>query len=146
MKRRPTGDMACSVARASDVIGDPWTLIILRDAILGVGRFDDWVRRNGIPRATLSARLQHLVEHGVMVKQGDRYELTPKGRGLNSVIITLMQWGDRWERDDPPPSHFVDADTGHVVEPVLVDRATGTPLAELHLRTVGPITDGITRV
>jgi len=145
MKRRSTADMQCSIARSLDVLGDPWTMLIVRDALLGVGRFDDWVRRLGIPRATLSTRLAHLCEHGVLVADGDGYRLTPKGRALQPVVITLMQWGDEWQRDDPPPTRFVDAATDAPIDPVLVDRATSRPLAELKVRAVGPIAAGIRR-
>ena len=144
MKRRTTADMACSVAKASDVIGDPWTLLVLRDALLGVRRFDDWVRRLGIPRATLSARLAHLVQHGVLDRDDDQYVLTPKGRALQPVIIAVMQWGDRWQRDDDPPTTFVDDQTGRPIDPVLVDRRTATPIDQLRLRTVGDVTLDIT--
>lgn len=145
MKRRSTADMACSIARSLDVLGDPWTMLIVRDALLGVSRFDDWVRRLGIPRATLSTRLAHLCEHGVLLADGDGYRLTPKGRALQPVVITLMQWGDQWQRDDPPPTRFVDIATDAPVDPVLVDRATSRPIAELKLRAVGPIAAGIRR-
>ena len=143
MRRRPTADMACSVAKASDVIGDPWTLLVLRDALLGVRRFDDWVDRLGIPRATLSARLSHLVHHGVLARDGEQYVLTAKGRALQPVIIAVMQWGDRWQRDDDPPTTFVDDDSGRIIEPVLVDRSTSTPLEQIRLRAVGEVTRGI---
>jgi len=143
MKRRSTAGMDCSIARALDVLGDSWTMLLVRDAMLGVGRFDDWIRRLGIPRATLSARLSRLVEHGVMSHALGGYRLTPKGRALLPVLVTLMQWGDAWQRDDPPPTHFVDESTGAAIEPVLVDRTTATPLAELRVRAVGPVTDDI---
>lgn len=145
MKRRSTADMQCSIARSLDVLGDPWTMLIVRDALLGVRRFDDWVRRLGVPRATLAARLAHLCEHDVLLADGDGYRLTPKGRALQPVIITLMQWGDQWQRDDPPPTRFVDAATAAPIVPVLVDRATNRPLAELEVRAVGPIAAGIRR-
>jgi DNA-binding HxlR family transcriptional regulator len=145
MKRRSTADMECSIARSLDVLGDPWTMLIIRDALLGVGRFDDWVRRLGVPRATLSARLAHLCEHGVLRADGDGYRLTPKGRALQPVVITLMQWGDQWLRDDPPPTRFVDAATDAPIVPVLVDRATHRPLAELKLRAIGKIAAGTRR-
>ncbi len=143
MRRRTTADMSCSVAKASDVLGDPWTLLVVRDALLGVRRFDDWVRRLGIPRATLSARLGHLVDHGVLERDGETYLLTPKGRALQSVVIAVMQWGDRWQRDDDPPTTFVDDESGESVEPVLVDRRTSKPIDQVRLRAVGDITRGV---
>jgi DNA-binding HxlR family transcriptional regulator len=143
MKRRGTADMPCSIAKAVDVVGDPWTMLVMRDALLGVSRFDDFVRRLDIPRATLSARLTHLCERGVLQRVDDRYVATAKGHDLMPVVITLMQWGDRWERDDPPPTRMVDGRDGRLLDPVLVDRGTGTPLMDLAVRAEGPVTDGI---
>jgi DNA-binding HxlR family transcriptional regulator len=143
MKRRSTAQMDCSIAKALDVLGDPWTMLVVRDALLGVDRFDDWARRLGIPRATLSARLALLAEQGVLTHDDDRYRLTAKGRALQPVVITLMQWGDSWQRDDPPPTTFVDQATGTGVDPVLVDRRTRRPLDEMRVRAVGPITEDI---
>jgi hypothetical protein len=97
----------------------------------------------GIPRATLSARLAHLVEQGVLTRDDDRYPVTPKGRALQPVVITLMQWGDEWQRDDPPPTTFIDDRTGRPVEPVLMDRRSRRPIADVRLRAIGPVTDGI---
>jgi DNA-binding HxlR family transcriptional regulator len=143
MKRRSTADMPCSIAKAVDVLGDPWTMLIVRDALLGVEQFEVWVRRLEIPRATLTARLDHLVRHGVLVRSEGRYRLTDKGRALQPVTIALMQWGDAWQRTDRPPTTFVDATSGAAVEPVMCDRHTGRPLAELHVRAVGPVVEGI---
>lgn len=89
------------------------------------------------------AGMSSLVEHGVMRHTAEGYRLTPKGRALMPVLVTLMQWGDAWQRDDPPPTYFVDDSTGAAIEPVLVDRTTATPLTELRVRAVGPVTDGI---
>ena len=150
MKRKPLQQMNCSVAKALDVVGDPWTLLIMRDALLGVTRFDEFSSRLGIPRATLAARLEQLCDDGVLERRRyldrpprDEYVPTPKGRALRPVIVTLMQWGDAWERDDPPPTTIVEDPTGRVIEPVLVDRATGVPLSDLTVRTVGTVADGI---
>ena len=141
MKRKPLDRMDCSIAKALDIVGDPWTMLILRDALLGVKRFETFSTRLGIPRATLSARLDHLCERGVLEQRPyqDRperveYVLTSKGRALRPVVVTLMQWGDQWVRDDDPPTTIVDTDTGAVVDPVLVDRHSGTPLDALRLQ------------
>ncbi len=92
----------CSVAGALSVIGDPWTLLILRDAFNGVRRFDDWQARLGVARNVLAARLKALVGHGVMETRlySERpprreYVLTPKGRDLLPVLLTLKAWGDQ---------------------------------------------------
>ena len=150
MRRAPTGHMACSIAKALDIVGDPWTLLVVRDALLGVTRFETFLHCLGIPRATLSARLAYLVERGVMERRQyserpprHEYVLTDAGRALRPVIYALMRWGDEWVRDDEPPTHLVDARSGRRIEPVLVDRSTGTPLDELAVRAVGPVTEGV---
>jgi DNA-binding HxlR family transcriptional regulator len=92
----------CSVAAALQVVGDPWTLLILRDAFFGVRRFDDWQARLGVARNVLAARLKGLVERGVLETRlysehppRKDYVLTRKGRDLLPVILTLKAWGDQ---------------------------------------------------
>src|SRR5271154_6604860 len=92
----------CSVAATLSVVGDPWTLLILRDAFYGVRRFDDWQSRLGVARNVLAARLKTLVEHGVLETRlySDHpprkdYVLTQKGRDLQPVLLMLKAWGDR---------------------------------------------------
>jgi len=92
----------CSVAAALQVVGDPWTLLILRDAFFGVRRFDDWQARLGVARNVLAARLKTLVEQGVLETRPysehpprKDYVLTRKGRDLLPVILTLKAWGDQ---------------------------------------------------
>jgi DNA-binding HxlR family transcriptional regulator len=92
----------CSVAATLSVVGDPWTLLILRDAFLGVRRFDDWQSRLGVARNVLAARLKSLVGHGVLETRlysehppRKDYVLTQKGRDLLPVLLTLKAWGDR---------------------------------------------------
>lgn len=138
MKRTPLDHMNCSIAQTLDVVGDPWTLLIVRDALFGVNRFDDFRRSLGIPRATLSSRLDTLVEHGVMERRQyqdrpDRHEyvLTEKGRDLRRVMVSMLQWGDEWSALPEPPVTLIDADTGDEIEPVYVDRRSGRPLADL---------------
>jgi DNA-binding HxlR family transcriptional regulator len=152
MRRKPLDGMDCSIAKALDIVGDPWTMLILRDALLGVQRFETFSTRLAIPRATLSARLDHLCARGVLEQrlyqerpERVEYVLTPKGRALRPVLVTLMQWGDRWVRDDEPPTTIVDTESGAVIDPVLVDRASGTALDELRLRARGPVTRGLER-
>lgn len=152
MRRKPLDQMACSIARALDVVGDPWTMLVVRDALLGVTRFEDFSARLGIPRATLASRLEQLCDSGVLERlpyqQRPRrveYVLTDKGRALRPVVVTLMQWGDKWVRSDSPPTTLLDADDGHAIDPVLVDRGTGIALTDLAVRAVGPVTDGIRR-
>ena len=102
------GDMACSVARTLDVVGERWTLLIVRDAFNGVRRFEDFQESLGIARNILTDRLQTLVAQGVLEKRRYQehperfeYRLTTKGRDLFPVLVALMQWGDRYLADEP---------------------------------------------
>jgi DNA-binding HxlR family transcriptional regulator len=95
-------DQTCSIARALEMVGERWTMLILRDVFLGVRRFDDLQQELGIARNVLASRLDGLVAHGILEKvpYQDRpvrneYRLTDKGRDLWPVIVELMQWGDR---------------------------------------------------
>lgn len=99
----PGADASCSIARALEIVGDRWTILILRDAFRGLRRFDELQRDLEIPRAVLSDRLRKLVDAGVLTRRRyqqrpDRYEyrLTPMGLQLSPILVALMQWGDRW--------------------------------------------------
>ncbi len=138
MKRTSLGHMNCSIAQTLEVLGDPWTLLIVRDAFFGVTRFEDFRRSLDIPRATLTSRLDSLVEHDVMERrqyqqrpERHQYLLTEKGRGLRGVMVSMLLWGDKWSDLAEPPVTLIDASTGGEIEPVYVDRRSATPLSEL---------------
>lgn len=104
VQRASFDDMNCSIARTLEVIGEWWTLLILRDAFLGITRFEDFRSRLGIARNILTRRLESLVAHGVLERRTydpgrgrHDYVLTAKGRALWPVLVTLRQWGDEWE-------------------------------------------------
>ncbi len=120
---------ACSVARTLSVVGEKWTLLILRDAFYGVRRFGALQQRLGVARDVLSARLKALVEHGLLERAAYReadqrerweYRLTAAGRDLFPVIVALLEWGDR---------HLAPAEGGPVA---LVHLDCGAPV-ELQL-------------
>jgi len=92
-------DQDCALARALAILGERWTLLIVRDAFHGLTRYDEFLRSLGLATNVLSARLQKLVEHGVLERTGSRgsYHLTQKGRDLFPVVLTLMAWADRYE-------------------------------------------------
>lgn len=110
----------CPVARALDVIGDWWSLLIIRDVFNGLGRFTELHNSLGVAKGILSARLRRLVEQGVLelvpVADGSAYKeyvLTPKGQGLFLVIVSLRQWGEDFlYAPDEPRSALVDIETG----------------------------------
>jgi DNA-binding HxlR family transcriptional regulator len=103
VRKASFADMNCSVAQALEVVGEWWTLLILRDCFLGVRRFDDFVERLGISRNVLTNRLETLVDAGLLDRRPydearGRYDyvLTEKGRALWPVLTALRQWGDEW--------------------------------------------------
>ncbi|WP_431948649.1 winged helix-turn-helix transcriptional regulator [Actinacidiphila sp. bgisy167] len=106
-RRTDLGDANCSVAQALDVVGDWWTLLIVRDAARGLERFDDLQRELGVSRKVLTERLRLLVDADVLVREPYQerparyaYRLTPRGRALLPVLIALQDWGDQWVLGD----------------------------------------------
>jgi DNA-binding HxlR family transcriptional regulator len=118
----------CSVARTLEIVGDWWTLLVVREAFAGTRRFADFEANLGISKNILTKRLDHLVEHEVLARvdagvHGYRfeYELPPKGKDLITVLTALRQWGDRWV-------------FGQGQEPLLVlDVRTGRPIPRVRL-------------
>ena len=121
MKWNELSSENCSLARSLAVVGDRWTLLILRDAFLRVRRFDDFQANLGIARRVLTDRLATLVEHGVFQKvayqeKPTRYEyrLTKKGLALYPVIVSLVHWGDaHYAGRNGPPVHHRHKGCGH---------------------------------
>ncbi|MEM9711511.1 MAG: helix-turn-helix domain-containing protein [Actinomycetota bacterium] len=114
-----TADSVSSIGRTLDVVGDRWTILILRDVFRGLHRFGELVDSLGIARNLLSERLARLVEHDVLVKVPycerplrHEYRLTPKGADLSRALIALIRWGDRWERDGEAPTVLVHDECG----------------------------------
>ena len=138
VRRKSFADVNCPVAQAMEVIGDPWSMLIVRDAHFGLRRFEQFRERLDIPRNTLASRLDHLCEHGVLRReryqdQPERFEyrLTAKGRALGPVLVTLVRWGDEWSELPEPPVVMVERGSGRVLDPVLADRGTGQLLEDL---------------
>ena len=134
MRRTSYEQMNCSIASALDVVGEPWTLLIVRDAFYGVRRFDDFQENLGIARNVLTARLKKLVEAGIFRKTAYRqrplrheYRLTDKGAALFTVIVGLKQWGDRFgaAARSGKPMDLVNRGDGRPLEPVLIDAEFG---------------------
>lgn len=103
MTRTSFNEINCSLARTIDIIGDKWSLLIIRDAFFGVQRFSEFEDRLGIAKTVLSSRLNTLVENEILKKvptspEVDRfiYKLTPRGRDLLVTVVSLVQWGDKW--------------------------------------------------
>ena len=125
----------CPVARVTDLIGDPWTPLLLRDAMFGVRRFEDFHRYQGIGRNTLAARLRRLVEAGVLETRlyqdyppRKEYLLTDKGRELFRVLVTMRAWGERWLDDSAGLVEMHHVPCGHSVQVESVCSCCGEPL------------------
>jgi DNA-binding HxlR family transcriptional regulator len=126
----------CSIRRALDVLGEKWTMLVLREAFYGLCRFDDFARALGCGRGVLSARLKTLTEAGILerreYKEPDQrtraeYRLTDKGRDLFPAILALSQWSERWTPPpDGPVARVVSRKSGRPVTVVM----TGNPAME----------------
>ncbi len=129
MGRKSFEHMNCGIAQSLEILGDWWTLLVVRDAFLGLRRFRDFEASLGIAKNVLTDRLQRLVEHEILERvdvgeSGTRYEyrLTDKGLALMPIITSLREWGEEWI-------------LGEGNEPILVkDRRTGRRLPKLRLR------------
>jgi DNA-binding HxlR family transcriptional regulator len=128
MQRTPLHDVACSIARTVDLVGEWWTPLIVRDLFAGLTRFEDLRRDLGIASNVLSARLERLEENAIVERRRyqerpprDEYVLTEKGRDLFPILATILAWGDRWlAGDDGPPALFIHKDCGQVTTAVVV--------------------------
>jgi DNA-binding HxlR family transcriptional regulator len=129
VKRTSLEEAECPVARALDVIGDWWSLLIIRDAFLGIRRFSEFQKNIGVAKNILTVRLRALVEDGILemapASDGSAYQeyvLTPKGRGVFPVLVALRQWSEE----------FSFSPGGCATQ--LVDRNAGQPVRKLELR------------
>jgi DNA-binding HxlR family transcriptional regulator len=135
-------DEACSLARTLSIVGDRWTLLILRECFLGLSRFDAFEQRLGLSRRILQERLEKLVENFILVKVPYRqrplrleYQLTDKGRDLYPVIRTLTHWGDRHlVGKEGRPSVIVHT-CGRPSDPVVLCSECGEPFDHRHVHT-----------
>lgn len=138
--------MHCSVAQCLEVVGEWWTMLIVRDAFLGVRRFDQFQERLGISRNILNQRLNWLVEQGVLDKvryneHPPRYEykLTPRGRDLWPVLNAMRQWGDKHAAPYGPPMRLVHRSCGKTTEALLTCSQCGERLSPREVRAIaGP--------
>lgn len=136
MTRTSLSDVACSIARATDLFGDAWTALIMRDVLAGVTRFDDLAEDLGISRKVLTARLNRLVEEGVLARERyqerpprEHYQATGKGQELYPVLLALMTWGDRWYAEpEGVPMRLRHTGCGQDTAAVLACARCGEPL------------------
>jgi DNA-binding HxlR family transcriptional regulator len=126
----------CSLAGALSIVGDWWSLLIVRDAVLGVRRFGEFQQSLGLAKNILADRLRRLAEDGVLTREGPvrrpLYDLTDKGRALAPALIALMQWGDHWVSGGRAPVVVTDPE-GRELDPIEL-QTNGRPLSFGDLR------------
>jgi DNA-binding HxlR family transcriptional regulator len=141
MERKSFAGMHCSVAQCLEVVGEWWSMLIIRDAFLGVTRFDQFQERLGISRNILNQRLARLVEEGILDKvpyseHPPRYDyrLTAIGRDLWPVLTAMRQWGDKHAAPDGPPLELVHKACGKVSQAVMTCSVCGERLTARDVR------------
>lgn len=135
MQRTSFKNMECPAARALERVGEWWSILILRDAFHGLSRFDQFQASLGIAPNILTRRLKQLTENGLLERhryseRPPRYEyrLTAQGRDFFPVLAALLAWGNRHLTPEGVSVQLADRESGHVLEPVLVDRRSGKPI------------------
>ncbi len=136
MRRTSFTEMNCSIAHTLELIGDWWTLLIVRELFFGSRRFGEFEKNLGIAPNVLAARMGKLVEGGIVVvanvSQNGRaldYRLTPKGRDLFPMLVAMLQWGDKHQAGpDGPPVRIVERSTGQEIAPLVMRSASGEAL------------------
>ena len=144
MKTKSFADMQCSIARSLELVGNWWSFLIIRDAMMGARRFKHFEKSLGIAKNTLTNRLTKLVESGVLKKVPaedgsafEEYVLTDMGRELAPVMMALAQWGDKWAvHQDGPLFTFIDEQTEEEVTRIWPRREDGEmlPLNEISVK------------
>jgi DNA-binding HxlR family transcriptional regulator len=120
MPHRPFEGQNCSIAGALAVVGERWTLLVMREVLLGRRHFAEIKRNTGVAPNILSDRLQTLVDHGLLERRGPEYVPTRKGLDVNPVLVALMQWGDKHVAGEAgAPRVLVHAACGHDASPSL---------------------------
>jgi DNA-binding HxlR family transcriptional regulator len=145
MKRSSFESMNCSLARSLEIVGEWWTLLIIREAMWGTTRFEVFHTRLGIARNILTTRLAKLEAFGILDRTASAqsarvhdYVLTEKGWGLFATVVALMQWGDHWiHTAQGPPIEFFDSADGKRIQPIAVRNVHGRTLspAEVDIRS-----------
>lgn len=147
MRWEDSSNQTCSVARATSIFGDRWTLLVLRLLFIRVNKFSDIQQTLGITKHRLTDRLTRLIEEGIVFKhlydekyKRYEYQLTEKGADLYAVMIVIGQWGDKWLSDgDGSPVEYVHKDCGNNANPALTCSCCGDKLTPTNLSVrMGP--------
>jgi DNA-binding HxlR family transcriptional regulator len=153
MQRTSFSTVKCPAARALESVGDWWSILILRDALQGLSRFDEFQRNLGIAPNILTRRLKHLTDEGLFERRlyserppRHEYVLTEKGRDFFPVLMALFAWGSRHLPPEEVSMRLSDAETGEDRDPLLIDRVTGRAFSpEDTLLAAGPAADDTVR-
>jgi DNA-binding HxlR family transcriptional regulator len=137
MQHKSFSRMACPIARSLERVGEWWSMLIMRDALNGLSRFDEFQDNLGIAPNMLTRRLTGLVEAGLLERRRysqrpprDEYIPTARGRDLQPVLIALLAWGNKHFAPEGVSVQVIDAKTGAAAEPILVDRISGRTMTE----------------
>jgi DNA-binding HxlR family transcriptional regulator len=132
MERKNLGNLQCPIARSLDRVGEWWSILIIRDAVYGLKRFDEFQKSLDIAPNMLTRRINGLVEDGILERQRysdkpPRYEyiLTDKGRDFRPVLLSLLAWGNKHFAPEGASVLLADAETGAIAEPIVIDRVSG---------------------
>ncbi|MES2738869.1 MAG: helix-turn-helix domain-containing protein [Verrucomicrobiota bacterium] len=141
---RNPSNQPCLIARSLALVGDAWSMLIMRDAHAGLTRFDDFRKSLGIAPTMLTRRLSDLTAEGLLEKRRysdrpprDEYLLTEAGRDFLPVLFAIGAWG-RKHRGGGKVTRFFDAETGSEINPVTIDRETGAPIGTRPIRVAPP--------
>jgi DNA-binding HxlR family transcriptional regulator len=153
MQRKSFRNMPCPIARGLERVGEWWSMLIMRDALHGYTRFDQFQKSLGIAPNMLARRLDALVEAGLLRRHRyserpprDEYLVTDRGRDFRPVLLALMAWGNRHFAPEGASVLLLDARTGAPAEPIMVDRVTGRPITQAdHIMAAGPAAPARTR-
>jgi DNA-binding HxlR family transcriptional regulator len=137
----------CPIARSLQRVGDEWSVLILRDALYGLTRFDEFEKSLGIAPNILTRRLTRLVEAGMLERhqysehpRRHEYRLTDAGRDFRTVMLAILAWGNRHFAPEGLALVVADSKTGDIAEPILVDGKSGRPLCSPDFRMMaGPV-------
>jgi DNA-binding HxlR family transcriptional regulator len=146
MQRKHLGNMACPIAQSLERVGEWWSILILRDAFRGLGKFDEFQRSLGVSPTILTRRLKSLVKHDILYKHAYstrplrfEYLLTERGEAFFPVMLTLLQWGNQSLSIGEVTVEPISRQRGTPVKPVLIDDYTHEPLTHLNVViAVGP--------
>ncbi len=149
MRRKSFEAMQCPIGRSLERVGEWWSILILRDALRGATRFEQFQKSLDIAPNMLTKRLNALVDAGLFERRlyserppRHEYILTERGRDFRSVLWALLAWGNKHFAPEGPSVVLVDEETGEVAEPVLVDRVSGKPMVGGPFRSApGPAAD-----